>query len=314
MERPSRVVFMGTPRFAVPSLGKLVDGKVDVALVVTQPDRPRGRGNKFAAPPVKVCAEGLGIPVYQPEKVGAEEAMERICSEGADCLVVVAYGQILPVSLLGRHRLGALNVHGSLLPAYRGAAPMQRALLAGEAVTGISIMLLDAGMDTGPVLSRAELAIGASDTFGTLHDRMSVLGAEILVETLEKWRVGGLGPEPQDDALATCAPPVRKEELRIDWSLPAVRVFNAIRAFDPIPGAYSVHAGKRLKLFAPALLPWRGQGRPGEILGHTDQGLIVLAGDGHAVAVGEVQAEGRGRLGAGEFLRGRPMVSGACME
>jgi methionyl-tRNA formyltransferase len=308
------LIFMGTPDFAVPSLQKLVDFGANVPLVVTQPDRPKGRGKKIARSPVKVLAEKVGLPVYQPERVRSPEVIERICSYGADCLVVAAYGQILPGALLDGHPLGALNVHASLLPRHRGAAPIQRAILAGEAVTGVSIMLLDTGMDTGPVLSRRELPIGEKDSFGSVHDKMSLLGAELLLETLIMWRSGSISLQPQDDALATYAPPIKKEELRISWSLPAREIVNAIRAFDPVPGAFAFFRGKRMKLFAAALQPWKGEGKPGEIIGDSEEGLVVLGGDGHALSIAEMQIEGQRRLSAGDLLRGHPMDPGSQIE
>ncbi len=308
------VVFMGTPDFATPSLKRLLEAGAPVLEVVTQPDRPKGRGKKFVPSPVKVFAEQRGLPVYQPPRTRDAEAIEHICSLGAECLVVVAFGQILPTALMERHRLGALNVHGSLLPKYRGAAPIQRAIAAGDTVTGISIMLLDAGMDTGPVLSQREMIVTEEDNFGTVHDRMSLLGAELLCETLAAWGSGRIVPKAQDDSLANNAPPIGKDELRIEWDRPARSIVNRIRAFDPVPGAFAGYDGKRMKLFSASLLPWRGEGGPGEIVGHTEKGLVVLAGDGQALSIGEVQLEGHRRLPASQFLRGRPMPPGAYMQ
>ena len=221
--------------------------------VVTQPDRPSGRGKRLSAPPVKVVAEGYGIPVYQPARIREREVIEHIRAYGAECAVVVAYGQILPQAFLDAFALGTLNVHASLLPAYRGAAPLQRCLLAGETRTGVTIMLLDAGMDTGPMLSQREVPIGEDTTFGSLHDEMAQAGAELLLETLREWRAGRLVPVPQDDALATYAPPILKTEGRIVWESAARRIVNTIRAFDPSPGAYGFFQGQRLKFFQAAL-------------------------------------------------------------
>ena len=313
-ESPLRIVFMGTSDFAVPALQKLVDAGEDVLLVVTQPDRPKGRGKKLAPPPVKVLAERLGIEGYQPEKVKSPEAVERIAAREADCLVVTAYGQLLPRPLLEGHPLGALNIHGSLLPEFRGAAPIQRAILEGRELTGVSIMLLDAGMDTGPVLSRRETLIGSQEPFGALHDRMSAMGADLLAETLPRWRAGALTPEPQDNASATYAPPISKQELRIVWSEPAHRIMNAIRAFDPAPGAFAFYAEKRLKLFGATLQPWKSQGAPGEIVGQSEEGLVVLGGDGRTLSIGQIQLEGQRRLSAGDVLRGRSLAIGAQLE
>jgi methionyl-tRNA formyltransferase len=308
------LVFLGTPEFAVPSLKKLVNAKAPVLLVITQPDRPSGRGRKLSAPPVKGLAEGSGIPVYQPQRIRSSEVVEHIRACGAECAVVVAYGQILPQAFLNAFTLGTLNVHASLLPAYRGAAPLQRCLLAGETRTGISIMLLDAGMDTGPVLSQRAVPIGEDTTFGSLHDEMAQAGAELLLETLREWRAGRVVPVGQEDALATYAPPLLKTEGRIVWEAPACQIVNTIRAFDPSPGAYGRFEGQRMKFFRAALLPWKGAGRPGEIAGCGEKGLVVLGGDAQGLAIGGLQLEGQRRLAAAEFLRGRAMPVGSLLE
>ena len=245
-----RLIFMGTPEFAVPSVRKLVSANAPIRLVVTQPDRPSGRGKKLSVPPVKAMAEAFGIPVYQPERIKEREAIERIRACEAECAVVVAYGQILPQNFLDCFSLGTLNVHGSLLPAYRGAAPIQRCLLAGETRTGISIMLLNAGMDTGPILSQRGLEIEEDETFGTLHDKMAQMGSELLLETLKQWRAGHVTPIPQEDALATYAPPILKTERRVAWDAPARQIVNVIRAFDPLPGAYGVLPGTAVEMLS----------------------------------------------------------------
>jgi methionyl-tRNA formyltransferase len=308
------LIFLGTPEFAAPSLKKLVSANAPVLLVVTQPDRPSGRGKKLSAPPVKVLAEAFGIPVYQPERIKEREAIEHIRTYKAECAVVVAYGQILSQAFLDGFAMGTLNVHASLLPAYRGAAPIQRCLLDGETRTGISIMLLDAGMDTGPVLSQQGLEIEGDETFGTLHDKMAHLGADLLLETLTQWRRGHVAPIPQVDALTTYAPPILKTQRRVVWDLPARQVVNVIRAFDPQPGAYGVFQGQRLKFFQAGLLSWKGHGRAGEIVGCSERGLVVLGGDGQGLAIGELQLEGQRRLAAAEFLRGHAMPVGSLLE
>jgi methionyl-tRNA formyltransferase len=308
------LVFLGTPDFAVPSLRKLAAAGASILMVVTQPDRPKGRGKKLTPSPVKILAEELNIPVYQPERVRAKEALDHIRACGAECAAVVAYGQILSQAFLDAHPLGALNVHASLLPRHRGAAPIHRSILAGDALTGVSIMLLDAGMDTGPVLTREELPIREDDTFLTLHDKLAEMGAALLCETLKKWKAGLLQPRTQDEALATYAPPLRKEEWRIAWHLSAERIVNTIRAFDPWPGAFAFYEGKRVKCFNGSLLHWSGQGKAGEIIGLGDKGLVVLAGDKQALSIGELQLEGQRRLRAADFLRGRNMPAGSCFE
>jgi methionyl-tRNA formyltransferase len=309
-----RLIFMGTPEFAVPSLRQLVRANAAILLVVTQPDRPSGRGKKLSAPPVKALTEAFGIPVYQPERIKEREAIEHIRACEAECAVVVAYGQILPQTFLDVFALGTLNVHASLLPAYRGAAPIQRCLLAGETRTGISIMLLDAGMDTGPILSQQVLGIEEDETFGILHDKMAQMGSEVLPETLKQWRAGHVMAVPQEDALATYAPPILKTERRVVWDAPARQIVNVIRAFDPLPGAYGVYQGQRLKFFQAGLLPWKGHGRAGEIVGCAERGLVVLGNDGHGLVIGELQLEGQRRLAAAEFLRGHAMPVGSLLE
>jgi methionyl-tRNA formyltransferase len=308
------MVFLGTPDFAVPSLQKLADAGGELRLVVTQPNRAQGRGRKLASPPIKSLAQKLGIPVFQPERLRAADAVERVASVGAECLVVVAYGQLLPQELLDRPPLGAVNVHASMLPYYRGAAPIQRALLAGERSTGISIMLLDAGMDTGPVLQQGALPIDDRDTGGSLHDKLAVLGAELLVSTLELWKAGRTTPVPQNGSLASFAPPLRKEEARMSWSREARHIVNHIRALDPSPGAHCQYQGRRLKCFGASLLPWKGQGRAGEIMGVGDTGLVVLGSDQQALSIASLQLEGHRRLAAGEFLRGHEMPQGTFLE
>jgi methionyl-tRNA formyltransferase len=308
------LVFLGTPDFGLPSLQKLATAGARIPLVVTQPDRAQGRGRKLAPPPIKVLAEELGIPVIQPERIRTQETVELICSQGAECLVVVAYGQLLPQALLDRHPLGAVNVHASLLPAYRGAAPIHRALLAGEAATGITMMLLDAGMDTGPILRQRKITIDEQDTCGSLHDRLAHLGADLLPGTLSGWKTGKLVPAPQDDVQASYAPPIRKEELRLNWQQDARQIVNRIRAFDPWPGAHCQYQGKRLKCFAAFVLSWKGPGRAGEIMGASADGLVVLGGDGQALGIGALQLDGHRRLAAHEFTRGHQMPRGTCLE
>ncbi len=310
-----RILFLGTPDFAVPSIQRLISENAPVLAAVTQPDRPRGRGARIAAPPVKRIAESAGIPVYQPERIRERGVIDQMRSLNAECAVVVAYGQLLPQELLDLFPLGAINVHGSVLPLYRGAAPIQRSILAGDSRTGVSIMILDAGMDTGPVLSRSEISIGEEDCFGTVHDRLALLGAELLCETLKAWKAGAVRPQVQNDALATYAPPIRKEEVRLDWRLPAHRIVNTIRAFDPYPGAFTVHRGKRLKCFGARLLPWKKlSGNPGDTVGEAESGLVVLGGDGIALSIGALQLEGQKRLTAAEFLRGHPMTPGTSLD
>lgn len=311
---PPPIIFLGTPDFAVLSLKNLVEAGVPVLAVVTQPDRPKGRGKKPAPSPVKTLAQELKIPIYQPERIRRQEVIEEIRSLQAQCAVVVAYGQILPQAFLDLFPLGALNVHASLLPRYRGAAPIQRSILAGDRETGVSIMLLDAGMDTGPVLSQKKIPIGKNETFGSVHDNLARVGAELLCETLIDWAKGRLQPIPQDDALATYAPPIRKDELRLVWERTVDEIVNTIRAFDPWPGGFAMYGGRRIKCFGASHLDWSAEGRAGEIVGQAEGGLIVLAGDGRALSIGELQLEGQRRMSAAEFLRGHPMEPGTLLQ
>jgi methionyl-tRNA formyltransferase len=308
------LVFLGTPDFALPSLRMLADEHADIRLVVTQPDQAQGRGRKVAPPPIKALAEKLDIPVFQPQRLRAPEAVGRIGTVNAECLVVVAYGQLLPQELLDIAPLGAINVHASMLPRYRGAAPIQRALMAGELATGISVMLLDSGMDTGPILKLQEVAIQEGDTGGSVHNKLAILGAELLVETLTQWKAGTITPMFQDAAQASYAPPIRKEEHRIGWIREAKRIVWQIRALDPWPGAHCQYLGKRIKCFDAALLPLKGDGRAGEILGLAGTGLVVLGGDQQALCIGALQMEGHRRLSADAFVCGHEMPQGTVLE
>jgi methionyl-tRNA formyltransferase len=292
----------------------LLEDKAEVRLVITQPDRPSGRGRKFHEPPVKRLAIEERIPIYQPESIRDGEVIEKIRACGAECAIVVAFGQLLPQSFLDIFPLGTLNVHGSLLPQYRGAAPIQRALLAGENHTGISIMLLDAGMDTGPVLAQKEIAIGPEDAFGEIHNSLAEVGAELLVNTLCNWRTGRLTPGTQDDNLATYAPAIQKEELRIDWNCSAKDIINRIRAFDPAPGAWFLLGGKRVKAFRAASFSPGSAGEPGLVAGVGECGLIVAGGCGQFLCIGHLQMEGQRRMSAYEFTRGRPILRGSFLE
>jgi methionyl-tRNA formyltransferase len=292
----------------------LLECKAGVRLVVTQPDRPSGRGRKICESPVKTLANEAGVPIYQPERVRGAEVIEKIRAYGTECAVVAAFGQILPQSFLDIFPLGTLNVHGSLLPRYRGAAPIQRAIMAGEGLTGVSIMLLDAGMDTGPVLSQKEVSIGPEDTFGTVYKALAEHGAELLVEALRDWTAGRIAPRIQDEGSVTYAPPIKKEELRIDWNSPVKDIINKVRAFDPAPGAWFALGGKRVKCFRAASFPWAAAGAPGEVAGMADCGLIVTGARAQSLCIGELQLEGLRRMRAGEFACGRPIPRGSFLE
>ena len=304
-----RIVFMGSPEFALPSLEAAL-AHHEVVLVVTQPDKPAGRGKALAAPPVKRRAEEAGVPVYQPRSARLPEVAERLRATGAELAVVVAYGKILPPAVLEAFPRGCLNVHASVLPDYRGAAPIQWSIIRGEEETGVTIMRLDEGMDTGPTLLVRREPIREEDTAGSLSPRLASLGAEALLEALAGVEAGTAVESPQDHARASYAPMLQKEQGRVDWSAPARAVRDHIRGVDPWPGAFTVLGGEPLKLFGAALAP--GVGAPGALLAVEEGGVVIACGDG-AVRVAEMQAPGRRRMAAAELARGRRLATGAVL-
>jgi methionyl-tRNA formyltransferase len=304
-----RTVFMGTPGFAVPSLASLA-GLVDVTLVLCNPDRPAGRGRSMASPPVKEEAVRRGIPVFQPEKARHPDAVARIAAEAPDLIVVAAYGHILPKSILDIPRLGCINVHASLLPRYRGAAPINWAVARGETVTGITIMRMDEGMDTGPMLYVREMPIGEDDTAETLFSKLSIVGAEALREALRKLREGTLDGTPQDAALATYAPRLKKEHGRIDWSRPVGEIRNLVRGMTPWPSAFALHAGKTLKVLSSAVAAESAPaGEPGEFVAFGRDGISVACGEG-VLRLRIVQPEGGKPMDAWAYAQGRRVATG----
>ncbi|MBK6846853.1 MAG: methionyl-tRNA formyltransferase [Proteobacteria bacterium] len=307
-----RVVFMGSPDFAVPSLRALA-AEHEVLAVVTQPDRPRGRGRVLAAPAVKQVAEALGFPVLQPRRVRAPESVAALAALQADLFVVAAFGQILSAELLALPRLGCVNVHASLLPRYRGAAPINWAVLRGEAQSGVTIMLMDQGIDTGAVLAREPIALRADETAGSLHDRLAPLGAELLRRTLEPWARGALSAQPQDAALATAAPMLRKEDGCVDWRREAESVDCWVRGMDPWPAAHSTLAGQPLKLYRSqvAVAPLKATA-PGQVLAVDPRGLLVACGAG-AIWIRELQAAGGRRMAPTAYAAGHPLPVGAVL-
>ena len=299
-----RLVFLGTPAFAVPTLEAIARAGHDVPLVVTQPDRPKGRGQTAAAPPVKEAALRLGIEVYQPERVRRPEAVERLGSIGADAMVVVGYGQIIPQNVIDLAPLGIINVHASLLPKYRGAGPIQWAIVNGETRTGVTTMRIDAGLDTGDMLLKRETEIGPEENAGELGRRLAVMGADLLVETLA--RIREIVPEKQDNSQATYAPLLKKEDGAIDWSQPAAAIHNRVRGLQPWPGAYTTFRGHALHIWRAALAaPGSGGQRPGKIAGLRP--LVVACGSG-ALELLEVQLEGRKRMPAADFANGQRLT------
>lgn len=294
---------MGTPNFAVPTL-KALDDAHRIVGVVTQPDRPAGRGRDLRQSAVKRVAVQRSLPVYQPRSLSGPEAVARLAEWRPELIVVAAFGQILAEDVLDLPPLGCINVHASLLPRWRGAAPVAAAILAGDEVTGVTIMKMDAGLDTGPILSQREEPIRSDDTRATLTERLAFVGAELLAETVPAYVGGELVPQPQDGEEATFAGQLAKDEGELDWSQPAIVLERKIRAFSPWPGTYTVWRGKRLKIVAASPLPdWGGEERPGTVIA-VDDGAAVTTGEG-ALRLEEVQPAGRRAMGIGPFLQGR---------
>lgn len=305
--RQMRTIFMGTPDFALPTLRGLLDAQLHLVGVFSQPDRPKGRGNQLTQPPVKELALQHGIPVFQPVKLRDPAAVEEVRRLAPDLIVVVAFGQILPRSVLDIPRYGCINVHASLLPLYRGAAPIAKAIMEGEAVTGVTTMLMDVGLDTGPMLVKRSIPIGPEETTGELHDRLALLGREAMEETLGRLCAGTLQPQAQEDAQSSYAPMLQKEDGRIDWRRPATAIHNLVRGLDPWPGAYTFFGGEMLKLARTAVEP--GEDEPGTIVAADRDGLRIACGGG-VLRIGALQLPGKKRLPAAEFLRGHSLPVG----
>jgi methionyl-tRNA formyltransferase len=305
-----RLVFMGTPEFAVPSLQRLMDRGESLAAVVTQPDRPKGRGQKLTPPPVKIVAEANGIPVLQPMKVRAPEFIETMRGLNPDLILVTAFGQILPKALLEIPRFGCINIHASLLPRYRGAAPINWCIVNGETETGVTIMQMDEGLDTGDMLLRKSVAIGAEEDAQSLHDRLSVVGAEALAEALDLLVAGRLIGEKQDDTQSNYAPMLKKEDGLIDWSRDARVIRDLVRGLTPWPGAFTYLADKTLKIYRCRVAG--GDGRPGTVLQADRSGFVIACGEG-GLLVDELQLEGKKRLSTKDFLAGYNIKTGTVL-
>jgi methionyl-tRNA formyltransferase len=299
----ARVVFMGTPRFAVPTLKALTEAH-QVVGVVTQPDRPAGRGRDIHQSAVKQVAVARDLPVFQPRSLRTPDAVAQLADWKPEVIVVAAFGQILTEEVLDLPPHGCLNVHASLLPRWRGAAPVAAAILAGDEVTGVTIMKMDPGLDTGPILAQQEEPIRADDTRAALTERLSFVGAQLLVETLPEYLAGNLEPRPQDDEKATLAEQLRKEDGRLDWSRPAIVLDRKIRAFTPWPATFTFWGGRRLKVITASPLPdWEGEADPGTVV-DMDGGAAVATGKG-ALRLEKVQLAGKRAMAIGPFLRGR---------
>ena len=310
-----RVIFMGTPEFAVPCLAALhADDNCEVIGVYTQPDKPRGRGQKLLPSPVKAWAEEHGLPVHQPVKIKTEEATAELRGLKPDLVVVVAFGQILSQEILDIPPHGCINVHGSLLPRYRGAAPMQWCVINGETKTGITTMMMDAGLDTGDMLLKEELTIGPDMTLEEVHDNLMEMGAQVLMKTIEELRAGTLKRVPQEGE-SNYAPMLTKETGHIDWQKSAQEIHNLVRGLNSWPGAYTAHEGQKFKIWRTVLTgeTVTSGTTAGEILAaDSSQGLKVAAGDGQVLAITELQAPGKKKMQAQDYLRGNSLAAGSC--
>jgi len=295
-----RLAYAGTPEFAVPALRALVAAGHQIAVIYTQPDRPAGRGRQLLPSPVKFAAIELGLPVEQPASLRNPEAQSRLASHGVDAMVVAAYGLILPQAVLDTPRLGCINIHASLLPRWRGAAPIPRAILAGDAITGISIMRMEAGLDTGPVYLRREMQIGPHENAGEVQRRLADLGARCIVETLPAIAADRAVADPQDAAAATYARKLEKREAQIDWTRSAEEIGRAVRAFNPWPVAETSWRGQQLRIWRARHVEQRA-GAPGTVLEASADGIVVACGEG-ALRIEELQLPGKRALSAGEFL------------
>ena len=309
------IVFMGTPDFAVPSLLQLLEKGYNVVGVVTQPDRPKGRKRVLTPPPVKVAALEAGIPVMQPERIRHPEAVAELASWQPDLIVTAAFGQILPKAVLDMPRLGCINVHASLLPRYRGGAPIHRAIMNGETKTGVTIMYMAEGLDTGDIISKVEVPITDNDNVGTMFEKLAHAGANLLMETLPDLMAGRAPRIPQNDAEATYAPNITREEEWIDWNRSATELFNQVRGLNPWPVAYTLWQGETMKIWESAVLPGvtpQEGVEPGTVLRTGAQGIDVACGSG-VLRLTVVQPSGKKAMPAGEFVRGGKLTEGTVL-
>ena len=313
-----RVIFMGTPEFAVPSLERLVLNQYEVVAVYTQPDKPAGRGRPLVSPSLKRAAIALELPVVQPVSFKKPEVVAQLADFHPDVIVVAAFGQILPQSVLDIPRYGCINIHPSLLPRFRGVSPVAAAILAGDEFTGVSIMLMDKGLDTGPILAKEQIPISSQDTTGSLTAKLSQIAAQLLLEVLPRWVRGELTPQPQNEAEATYCGPISKGEGEIDWHLPAVEIWRRVRAFQPWPGCYTKWRGRRLKIIEVVPLPEERTYDVGQVVTLapaaecSGAAFGVCTGDG-TLGVLKVQPEGKRAMSAAEFLRGQRQFIGTIL-
>ena len=306
------VIFMGTPDFAVSTLEGLIKSNHKIIAVVTRPDRPKGRGREILPSPVKVVAEANKIDVLQPEKVKEPDFVKKLREYIADCIVVVAFGQILPNEILSFPRYGCINLHASILPKYRGATPINWALIKGEIKTGVTSMLMNEEMDTGDMLIQREVEIKEDDNAGTLYDMLSRIGSDVVLETLECLEKGEIKRVKQDASIATYAPKLKKEDCLIDWSIGAKKIVNKIRGLTPAPGAYTSYNGKRLKITNAEYLIKEVKAEKGEVFEVNRNGIKVICGDG-LVIIKNLQPEGKRVMGVGEFISGHNIKAGEIL-
>lgn len=305
-----RILFMGTPEFAQVSLKALVENSRDVVCVITQPDKPKGRGYEMAMPEVKVYALEHNIPVYQPETLKDNAILPLLEEYRPDVIIVVAYGKILPEYILNFPKYGCINIHGSLLPLYRGAAPIQRAVIDGQKVSGVTSMYMEKGLDTGDMLIKRELPIGPETTAGEYHDALALLGGEVLLETLDALSENKLSPEKQNDSLSTYASQLSKAEGEIDWNNTQEQIYNKVRGLNPWPKAFSFIGGKRFVI--DFVYKMEQSGKPGEVICADANGIQVACGEG-SVLIKELKVEGKKKMTAEEYLRGHKIEKGTLL-
>ena len=313
MNKTAKTIFMGTPEFAVPALNALHKDGQDLALVVTQPDRPKGRGRKVFPPPVKEVAIDLGYEVVQPSSIRTAEFSDLVEKHRPDFIVVVAFGHIIPKNILAIPKIATLNIHGSLLPKYRGPAPIQWAIINGEKETGITIILMDEGLDTGDILLSSKIEIMPDDTSGTLHDRLAQLGADLLIQSLDSLITGKIHPVPQDHSQTTYAPLLKKNDGRLNWTMTARAIEALIRGVTPWPGAFTFHENKRLKIFKARPIFMDTPETPGTVIRGFPDELRVATGEG-VLSIMEIQGSSGKRLSVKDFLRGYHLTPGTILH
>jgi methionyl-tRNA formyltransferase len=310
---PLRIIFMGTPDFAAANLQALLTGPDQVVAVVSQPDRAQGRGKKVSPPPTKVLAEAASIPVLQPEKIRTEEFRNGLLSYQPDLIVVAAYGRILPQSLLELAPMGCINVHGSLLPGYRGAAPIQWAIIKGETEAGVTIIQMNQGMDTGDMLLKAKITVDPKETAGSLMVKLATLGGHTLLQAIKGLKEGSITPVPQDDSQATMAPMLKKDDGLVDWTRSADEIECLIRGLDPWPSAFCFLGQYRLRLFSPEVVFMESNAQPGTVL-HADRRGMLIACGRYALQIHEIQPEGKKRMTVESFCCGHPIAPGTVIS